>query len=100
MLGYLRTKLGIQRIFGIPFISLRPFGLFVQQILRASPLTYYNLIGYQCVDPIVPMGRPSVLFFFMLFSFSFGGRIPHPPFVLLFLSIYSRVVSYQEKNVV
>ena len=23
-------------------------------------------------------------YFFMLFSFSFGGRIPHPPFVLLF----------------
>ena len=30
---------------GIPFISLRPFGLFVQRVLRASPLMYYNLIG-------------------------------------------------------
>ena len=64
MLGYLRTRLGIQGIFGIPFISLRPFGRFVQRVLRASPLTYYNLIGYQCVDPIVPMGRTSVLLFF------------------------------------
>ena len=64
MLGYLRTKLGIQRIFEIPFISLRPFGLLVQRVLRASPLTYYNLIGYQCVVQIVPMGQPSVLLFF------------------------------------
>ena len=64
MLGYLRTKLGIQRIFGIPFISLRPFGLFVQRVLRAPPLTYYNLIGYQCVVQIVLMGRSSVLLFF------------------------------------
>ena len=23
-------------------------------------------------------------YFFMLFSFTFGGRIPHPPFVLFF----------------
>ena len=37
-------------------------------------------------------------YFFVLFSFTFGGRIPHPPFVLLFLSIYSHVVSYQKKN--
>ena len=35
-------------------------------------------------------------YFFVLFSFTFGGRIPHPPFVLLFLSIYSRVVSHQK----
>ena len=34
----------------------------------------------------------------MLLSFTFGGRIPHPPFVLLFLSIYSCVVSYQKKK--
>ena len=37
-------------------------------------------------------------YFFVLFSFTFGGKIPHPPFVLLFLSIYSRVVSYKKKN--
>ena len=42
MLGYLRTKLGIQRIFGTPFISLLLFGLFVPRFLRAFPLTYYN----------------------------------------------------------
>ena len=64
MLGYLRTRLGIQGIFGIPFISLRPFGRCVQRVLRVPPLTYYNLIGYQCVVQIVPMGRPSVLLFF------------------------------------
>ena len=34
----------------------------------------------------------------MLFSFTFGGRIPHPPIVLLFLSIYSCVVSYKKKK--
>ena len=61
MLGYLRTKLGIQRIFGTPFISLLSFGLFVLRVLRTSPLTCYNLIGYQCV---VPTGRSSVLLFF------------------------------------
>ena len=38
------------------------------------------------------------LYLFMLFSFTFGGRIPHPPFVLLFLSIYSCVVSYKKKK--
>ena len=54
----------MQGIFGIPFISLRPFGRFVQGVLRAPPLTYYNLIGYQCVDQIVPMGRSRVLLFF------------------------------------
>ena len=37
-------------------------------------------------------------YFFVLFSFTFGGRIPHPPFVLLFLSIYSRIVSYKKKK--
>ena len=37
-------------------------------------------------------------YFFLLFSFSFGGRIPHPPFVLLLLSIYSCMVSYQKKK--
>ena len=37
-------------------------------------------------------------YFFVLFSFTFGRRNPHPPFVLLFLSIYSRVVSYQKKK--
>ena len=34
----------------------------------------------------------------MLFSFTFGGRIPHPPIVLLFLSIFSCVVSYKKKR--
>ncbi|RVW33139.1 putative ribonuclease H protein [Vitis vinifera] len=50
MLGYLRTKLGIQRIFGIPFISLRPFGLFVQRVLRASPLRAVSTqrFGFPC----------------------------------------------------
>ena len=37
-------------------------------------------------------------YFFVLFSFTFGGRIPHSPFVLLFLLIYSHVVSYQKKK--
>ena len=32
----------------------------------------------------------------MLFSFIFGGRIPHPSFVLLILSIYLFVVSYKK----
>ena len=65
-LGYLRTRLGMQGIFGIPFISLRPFGRFVQRVLRAPPLTYYNLIGYQCVVQIVPLGRSSALLFFLI----------------------------------
>ena len=56
MLGYLRTKLGIQRTFGTPFISLLLFRLFVPRFLRAFPLTYYNQIGQQCV---VPLGRYS-----------------------------------------
>ena len=56
MLEYLRTKLGIQIIFGTPFISLLLFGLFVPRFLRAFPLTYYNQIGQQCV---VPMERYS-----------------------------------------
>ena len=34
----------------------------------------------------------------MLFSFISGGRIPHPSIVLLFLSIYTCVVSYKKKN--
>ena len=34
----------------------------------------------------------------MLFSFIFGGRIPHPSFVLLILSIYIFVVSYQKNT--
>ena len=34
----------------------------------------------------------------MLFSFIFGGRIPHPSFVLLFLSLYIFVVSYKIKK--
>ena len=34
----------------------------------------------------------------MLVSFIFGGRIPHPSFVLLILSIYIFVVSYKKKK--
>ncbi|RVX23908.1 Beta-hexosaminidase 3 [Vitis vinifera] len=32
---------------------LASFGRFVQRVLRAFPLTYFNLIGYQCVVQIV-----------------------------------------------
>ena len=106
MLGYLRTKLGIQKIYGIPFTSQLLFGLIVLWILRAFPLTCYKQIDQQCV---VPMGWSSqeslfVVFsvvscsFIVLFSFIFGGRIPHPSFVLLILSIYIFVVSYQKNT--
>ena len=66
MLGYLRTKLGIRRIFGIPFISSLRFRFFAQPVLRAFPLTFYNQIGQQCV---VPMGRCSVMLFFCVVQF-------------------------------
>ena len=53
-------------LIGIPFISLRPFGRFVQRVLRVPPLTYYNLIGYQCVVQTVLLGRSSALLFFLV----------------------------------
>ena len=37
-------------------------------------------------------------YLFVLFSFISGGRIPHPSIVLLFLSIYTYVVSYPKKK--
>ena len=64
MSRYLRTKLGIQRIFGILFISLLLFGFFVPWFLRAYPLTCYNQIGQQCV---VPTGRSSQGKLFVVF---------------------------------
>ncbi|RVW93493.1 Transposon TX1 uncharacterized 149 kDa protein [Vitis vinifera] len=33
---------------------------------KGTPLTYYNLIGYQCVVQIVPLGRSSALLFFLV----------------------------------
>ena len=42
---HLRIKQGIQRIFGILFISLLLVGLFVSRSLSGLPLLCYNLIG-------------------------------------------------------
>ena len=60
-------KQGIQRIFGILFVSQLLFGLFVLRFLRGFPLTCYNLIGQQCV---IPMGwsNQSVCLFFLIFD--------------------------------
>ena len=100
MLGYLRIKLRIQRIYGIPFTSLLLFRLFVLWFLRAFPLTCYNQIGQQYVAPTGWSSQESLFIVFtlqrlvlllLLFSFFFGGRIPHPSFILLFsinISIY------------
>ncbi|RVW98405.1 Transposon TX1 uncharacterized 149 kDa protein [Vitis vinifera] len=45
MRGSLRIKQGIQRVFGILFISLLLFGLFVSRSLKGLSLLCYNLIG-------------------------------------------------------
>ena len=42
---FLRIKQGIQSIFGILFVFLLLFGLFVLRFLRGFLLTCYNLIG-------------------------------------------------------
>ena len=109
MLGFLRIKLGIQRIFGIPFTSLLLFRLFVPWFLRAFPLMCYNQIGQQCVVPTGWSSQKSlfVVFVVQFLVFSFyccclvlslvGGF-----FILLLyffiLLIYLFVVSYQKIN--
>ena len=85
MLRFLRIKLGIQRIYGIPFTSFLLFGLFAPRFLRVFPLMCCNQIGQQCVAKRVCL---LLLPFSFLFLYScclvcFYGRIPHPSFVLL-----------------
>ncbi|RVX16313.1 hypothetical protein CK203_014538 [Vitis vinifera] len=46
MLGFFRTKQGLQRFFGMPFISLLSFRPLAPQLLKAFPLMWFNLIGY------------------------------------------------------
>ena len=45
MQGFLKIKQGIQGTFGILFVSLLLFELFVLRFLRGFPLTCYILIG-------------------------------------------------------
>ena len=47
VLGFFRTRQGLQRFFEIPFISLLLFGPLTLQLLRAFPLMWFNLIGYR-----------------------------------------------------
>ena len=51
MLGFFRTKQGLQRFFWMPFISLLSFRPLAPQLLKAFPLMWFNLIGCQCVSP-------------------------------------------------
>ena len=38
MRNFFKIRQGLQRFFGIPFISLLPFGPLMSQLLRAFPL--------------------------------------------------------------
>ena len=51
MLGFFKIRRGHQKLFGVPFNSLLPFGPLAPQLLKAFPLMWFNLIGCQCVSP-------------------------------------------------
>ena len=106
MLGYLRIKLGIQRIYGIPFTSLLLFGFFVPWLLRAFPLMCYNQIGQQCSSNGMVQPRELVRSFYIValvfysccLVFSLVGGFLILLLYFLFLSIYLFAISYQNKN--
>ena len=66
MLGFFRTKQGLQRFFGMPFISLLSFRPLAPQLLKAFPLMWFNLIGYQYVVPRVWVSKERLLFVFII----------------------------------
>ena len=67
MLRFFGIRQGLQRLFGISFISLPPFGPFAPQLLRAFPLMWFNLIRVWCVVRKVCTSKEGLLgrkFFF------------------------------------
>ena len=66
MLGFFKIRRGHQKLFGVPFNSLLPFGPPAPQLLKAFPLMWFNLIGYQYVVPRVWVSKERLLFVFII----------------------------------
>ena len=66
VLGFFRTRQGLQRFFEIPFISLLLFRPLTLQLLRAFPLMWFNLIGYRYIVPRVWVSKERLLFVFTI----------------------------------
>ena len=118
MLGFFRTRQGLQKFFGIPFTFLLLFRPLTLQLLRAFPLMWFNLIHYQCIVLRVWVSKERLLFVFTIWfkvyhkclgllstlevlfvQFLFvGGFLILLLYFLLHILIYYIVVSNIKKN--
>ena len=101
MQGFSRTKQGILSIFGILFVFLPLFGLFVLRFLKGFLLICYNLIGQRRVTRVSTfLFLHFLIFDFLQSCFSLMGGFLILLLYLLFINIFlCRFLSKKKKKI-